>query len=158
MGVADHIHDLATHLIPILSPLGFTYLKSRRAFERTTKYGRDVIDLLNSRFHLYFGFRVRHEAVQNLLSEWGLGWDGTSATVYMNGLNVHPNRPISYGGPTIWEFSPAFDLTNVTFEARRFIDEVVLPGLKSLVTHSSCGSQWPTTTDGSLHIDPGKSW
>ena len=130
IAVADHIHELATHLVASLSPLGFKYLKSRRAFHRTTKYGSDVIDLLSSRFHLYFGFGVRHEAVQNLLCEWGSRSDGTMSTVCQNGLNVHPNRPISYGGPTFWEFSPNFDLTKVAPEASRFVDEVVLPWLE----------------------------
>ena len=130
MAVADHIHELATHLVPILSPLGFKYLKSRRALRRTTKYGRDVVDLLNSRFHLYLGFGVRHEAVENLLSEWGSGSQNTTATVCQNGLNVHPNRPISYPGPTIWEFSPTFDLNTVVSEASRFVAEVVLPWLQ----------------------------
>ncbi len=126
MAVADQIHELATHLLPILSLLGFKYLKSRRAFQRTTNYGRDIVDLLNSRFHLYFGFGVRHETVQNLLSDWGSGSDSTTATVCQNGLNIHPNRSISYAGPTYWEFSPTFDLTTVAPEASRFVTEVVL--------------------------------
>jgi hypothetical protein len=65
MGVTDHIHELATHRLPILSHLGFKYLKSRRAFHRTTKYGRDVIEFLNSRLHLYFGFGVWNDAGKN---------------------------------------------------------------------------------------------
>jgi hypothetical protein len=83
--------------------------------------------LLNSSFHLYFGFGVRYEAVQDLLSEWGSASDRTTPTVCQNGLNVGPNCPISYGGPTFWAFSPNLDLTKVAPEASCFIGEVVLP-------------------------------
>lgn len=132
MGVAECVYELAAHLIPGLSPSGFKYLKSRRAFHRTTKYGCDVINLMNSSYHLYFNFSVRHEAVQNLLSEWGSDSDRTTPTVYQNGFNVHPNRPISYGDATFWAFSPTFDLNKVGPEANRFIDHVVLPWLERL--------------------------
>jgi hypothetical protein len=127
MAVANHINELAAQLIPTMAPRGFKYLKSRRAFQRTTKYGRDIIDILNSNYHLHFGFGVRHEAVQKLLSEWGLGFDTTTATVCQNGFNVHPNRPISYAGSTFWQFSPTFDLATVASEASLFVTEVVLP-------------------------------
>ncbi len=51
------------------------------------------------------------------------------ATIFQNSYNVHPNRPISYPGPTFWYRSPPIDWAELLPEVDRFLDAVILPWL-----------------------------
>ena len=126
--------ELASHLGPSLEPLGFKYVKSLRSFRRKSAYGHDLITLDVTRasdgsYRIAFTFQVRHDAIEKLRATFGTHTSSTMATIFQNSYNVHPNRPISYPGPTFWYRSPPIDWAELLPEVDRFLDAVILPWL-----------------------------
>ena len=84
----------------------------------------------NGSYIISFTFQVRHDAIEELCATFDTHTNATMATIFQNSNNVHPNRPISYAGPTFWNRWAPIDWDELSPDVNRFLDAVVLPWLE----------------------------
>ena len=131
-----HTDVLANKLADLVGDalVGFRYYKSRHQFLcKLDGIVNDVIINMNSRsgasYSLTFYFGVQHVAVEQLIADIkAQRLTPYDRTVFQYSHNIHENKVMKFGGPTVWSgMPPSQDLSEVAPEVTRFLVGFVLP-------------------------------